>query len=113
MRDLMHIDQLRVLYQLPGMKNVGVRTDIVYTTVEGETFQLDVWYPLDMPPETTDARDAVIFVHGGPQPEQVAYINQSQPSVSCYQLIAASRLIAVMFKHRTDDGYTRLSEAAS
>lgn len=111
MRDLKQINQMRVLYTLPGMEQVPVRRGIVYKTVDGEDLKLDIYYPLDMQPGT--ARSAVLFVHGGSQPEHVMNVNESGPYVSWCQLVAASGLIAVMFKHRTDVGYTQLPEAAS
>jgi acetyl esterase/lipase len=111
MRNLKEIDRMRVVYQLPGMKQVQVRKDIVYKTVNGEDLKMDVYYPLDMPSQTP--RPAVLLVHGGSQSEQVEHIKESGPYVSWGQLIAASGLIAVMFKHRTDEGFTKLPEASS
>ena len=110
MRDLKQINQMRVVYALPGMERVPVWRGIVYKMVEGEDLKLDVYYPPDMPPGTV--RGAVLFVHGGSQAEHVEHVNESQPYISWCQLVAASGLIAVMFKHRTDELYTKLSEAA-
>ena len=72
---------------------------------------MDVYYPLDMLPDAS--LPAVLFMHGGSQPEHVEQVNESQHYISWCQLVAASGFIAVMFKHRTDEGYTRLPEAAS
>lgn len=111
MPDLEQINQMPVLYTLPGMEEIPVRRDKVYKTVGGEDLTLDVYYPLDLLPDTT--RGAVLFVHGGSQPEDVEHITQSRQYRSWSQLIAASGLIAVMFKHRTDEGYSNLPEAAN
>ncbi len=110
MRDLKEINQMRIVYALPEMEQVPVQRGIVYKAVEGEDLKLDVYYPPDM--QSGSARGAVLFAHGGSQAEQVVYINESQPYISWCQLVAASGLIAVMFKHRTDEMYTRLPEAA-
>jgi len=111
MRDLTDINRMRVVYRLPHMEQVPVRKDITYKTVNGEALKMDVYYPLDMSSHTPCP--AVLLVHGGAQPERVEHIKESAPYVSWGQLIAASGLIAVMFKHRTDEGYTKLREASS
>src|ERR1043166_8615692 len=111
MPDREQINQMPVLYTLPGMEEVSVRRDMTYKTVEGEALKVDVYYPGDLLPG--DTRGAVLFVHGGSQPEHVEHVNQARPHTSWCQLIAASGLIAVMFKHRTDEGYSKLPEAAS
>ena len=111
MRDFAKINQMRVVYTLPDMDRVSVRKNVVYKAVEAETLTMDIYYPHVMQPHTT--LPAVILVHGGSQPEHVEHITESQQYISWGQLIAASGLIAVMFKHRSDDGYTKLVEAGS
>jgi acetyl esterase/lipase len=110
MRDPKEIEQMRVVYQLPHMEKVPVSKDIVYKTVHEEDLKMDVYYPPNMPSHSPCP--AVLLVHGGSQPEHVEYIKESGQYVSWGQLIAASGLIAVMFKHRTDKGYTQLHEAS-
>lgn len=111
MRDIKEIEQMRIVYQLPRMEEVSVRKDIVYKTVNGENLMLDVYYPFDAQPYIP--RPAVIFVHGGSQPEHVERVRASQPYASWCRLVAASGVIAVMFKHRTDEGYSQLAQAGS
>ncbi len=111
MRDTKQIDQLPVLYTLPGMEQVHVQRGLVYKRVAGEDLMLDIYFPPNLP--SGSRRGAVLLVHGGSQPEHVARIMRSKPYTSWCRLIAASGLIAVLFKHRTDEGYTRLPEAAS
>lgn len=111
MPNLEQINQMPVLYTLPGMEEVPVRRGMIYKTVDEQGLKLDVYYPVDLLLGAT--RGAVLFVHGGSQQEHVEHINQSRPYISWCQLIAASGLIAVMFKHRTDEGYSKLPEAAS
>lgn len=111
MRDFDEINKMRVVYRLPHMEQVPVRKDITYKTIDGEALKMDVYYPLDM--QSHPPRPAVLLVHGGSQPEHVEHIKESGQYVSWGQLIAASGLIAVMFKHRTDKGFTQLSEASS
>ena len=110
MLDLKQMNQMSVLYTLPGMAEVPVVRDLVYETVDGEDLKLDVYYPVDLQPGET--RGVVLFIHGGSQPEHVELNNQTRPFVTWSQLIATSGLIAVMFKHRTDEGYSKLPEAA-
>src|SRR5437879_12410416 len=102
MPDREQINQMPVLYTLPGMEEVSVVRSMIYNTVDGEGLKVDVYYPGDLLPGNT--RGAVLFVHGGSQLEHVEHINQSRPYISWCQLVAASGLIAVMFKHRTDEG---------
>ncbi|GCE09429.1 alpha/beta hydrolase [Dictyobacter aurantiacus] len=111
MRNLEEINQMRVVYQMPHMEQVRVRKDIVYKTVAAEKLQMDVYYPPEMASQTP--HPAVLLVHGGSQATSIKHIKESGPYVSWGQLIAASGLIAVMFKHRTDEGYTRLHDAGS
>jgi acetyl esterase/lipase len=111
MPDFREIERMRVVYQLPGMEQVPVRKDIIYKTVGGEALKMDVYYPLDVP--SGERRPAVLLVHGGSRAESVEHIKASGPYVSWGQLIAASGHIVVVFKHRTDEGYTRLQEAGS
>ncbi len=111
MRDRKDIDRMRIVYQLPRMEQVHVRKNIPYKTIHKETLRMDVYYPPDLPVHTS--RPAVLLVHGGSQAEHVKHINESGSYVSWCQLLAASGLIAVMFQHRTDEGFTQLPEANS
>ncbi len=111
MRDLKDINRMRVVYQLPHMEQVPVRKDIVYKTVDGQDLGMDVYYPPAIQSHTP--RPAVLLVHGGSQPEHVEHVKESAPYVSWAQLLAAAGFSAVVFKHRTDEGFTRLNEASS
>jgi acetyl esterase/lipase len=111
MQECKPIHQMPVLYTLPAMERVSVKKGLIYKNVDGQDFPLDVYYPPDLVPDAP--RGAVLFVHGGSQPEQVEHITESRPYVTWCQLVAASGLIAVLFKHRTDEGYSKLPEAAS
>ncbi len=85
MRDSKQIEQMRIVYQLPRMEEVTVRKDIVYKTVDGEDLMLDVYYPLDAHLHVSPP--AVIFVHGGSQPEHVERVRESQPYTSWCRLL--------------------------
>src|SRR5579885_3275358 len=111
MRDIKEIEQMQIVYYLPRMGEVSVQKDIVYKTVDDEDLMLDVYYPLDR--QLHVPRPAVLFVHGGSQPEHVEYVRESRPYISWCQLVAASGVVAVMFKHRTDEGYSQLAQAGS
>jgi acetyl esterase/lipase len=108
MQDAQEINQMRIVYQLPAMEQVLMRKDIVYKTVDGQSLTIDVYYP---PNKYLDsAHPAIIFVQGGSRPEQVEHMKEVQQYISWSQLVAASGLIAIMFQHRADEGFTRLHD---
>lgn len=111
MQDPNERDRMRVVYQLPHMEQIPVHTDIIYKTIHGEDLKMDVYYPFDRP--SASIRAAMIFVRGGSQREQVKRMREVPQYVSWCQLMAASGFIAVMFEHRPDEGFTKLSEAGS
>ncbi len=109
MPDPKEIDQMRVVYEFPDMEHIPVKKDIVYKTVANEDLTMDIYYPFNIQPNTH--LPAVIFVQGGASAEQVKQHKVMQQYVSWSQLIAASGLIAVVFEHRSDEGYSKLSIA--
>jgi acetyl esterase/lipase len=89
--------QRRVVYALPGMDRVEVRRGVTYRPVDGDSLKMDVYAPRGLPAGAR--RPAVIFIHGGPiaagmQPQEWGAYR------SYGELVAASGLIAVAFKHR-------------
>jgi acetyl esterase/lipase len=111
MNSFEQINQMPVLYKIPGMERVSVRRGTVYKETDEESLKLDAYYPPDF--QLGTKRGAVVFIHGGSQPEHVQHIERSQPYSSWCRLVAASGFVAIMFKHRTDEGYAKLHEAAS
>ena len=101
----------RVVYQLPHMEQVPVYKDIIYKTINGADLMLDIYYPPDRQPDSI--RPAIVFVSGGSRQEYVHQMRDVQQYVSWCQLIAAAGFIAVMFEHRPDEGFSKLSEAGS
>lgn len=111
MQDQKARDQMRVVYQLPHMEQIPVYTDIIYKTIHSKDLKMDIYYPFDRSPDSI--LPAMIFVRGGSSQEQVKRMREASQYVSWCQLVAASGLIAVMFEHRSDEGFTKLSEAGS
>jgi len=102
------IDQLPVVYALPGMENVRVQKDLTYKEIEGQKLQLDVYVPAGIP--GTARLPAVLFVHGDPvRPGQ--NVKNARPFVSWGQLLAASGMIAITFNWRVRTEPADVAEA--
>src|SRR5215467_9510167 len=98
----------RVVYTVPMMDRVTVRRNLVYKTVDGVPLKADVYIP---PGSGPLARPAVIFIHGGPIPHNLATAPKEWGIFTSYgQIIAASRVVGVTFNHRFYSG-ERLDDA--
>jgi dipeptidyl aminopeptidase/acylaminoacyl peptidase len=101
----------RVVYTLPGMKQVHAHKNIVYKTVEDLELKLDVYYPAEH--HKSERLPAVVLIHGdGPQ-DYLAHIKDSSQYVSWGQLIAASGLIAVTANHRSSEALHNVAGVAN
>jgi acetyl esterase/lipase len=98
----------RIVHSVPGMDRVVVSRGRIYRTVGGESLGFDSYSPPGLPADAR--RPAVILIHGGPIAAGMA-----PPEWGIYrsygELIAASGLVAVTFKHRLY-GSDRLEGAA-
>src|SRR5262249_16199339 len=87
----------RIVYSVPGMDRVEVSRGRVYRTAGGESLGFDCYPPPGLPADAQ--RPAVVLIHGGPIAAGMA-----PPDWGIYrsygELIAASGLVAVTFKHR-------------
>lgn len=100
----------RIVYALPGMELAGVKT-AVYKQVGTMALQMDVYTPAGVGPGKL--LPAVVFIHGGPLPDNLA----TPPTrwgqfISYGQLAAASGLVGVTFNHRLY-GLDRFPDAES
>ncbi|HEY4230576.1 MAG TPA: hypothetical protein VGO79_10410 [Thermoanaerobaculia bacterium] len=86
-----------VVYQVPGMDRVGVKTNVPYKRVDGRELTLDLYYPPDF--KEGSLRPAVIFVNGvGGSPD--ASLKDWGIYRSWGRLVAASGWIGVTFESR-------------
>jgi acetyl esterase/lipase len=98
-----------VVYSLPGVAEVAVKTNLKYTDVDDPNLLMDVYTPRGL--SEGERRPAVLFVHGGAG-------SASRPKdwgifISWGRLAAASGLVGVTFTHRLGYPKPLLREAAS
>lgn len=98
-----------VVYRVPGMDKVIVKSDFKYTTANDPNLLMDVYVPPGL--AKGERRPAVIFIHGGAG----AFLKPKDWGVykSWGRLIAASGMIGVTFTHRLGYPKPLLAEAAS
>lgn len=97
-----------VVYRLPGMDGVGVRSNLKYSDNDDPNLLMDVYTPPNIAKD--DRRPVVLAVHGG------AGAQFKPKDWGIYQswgrLIAASGMAGVIFTHRLGYPKPMLSEAA-
>jgi acetyl esterase/lipase len=110
--DPAEIARMRVVYEVPGMDEVEVRRDLVYTEAEGTRMTLDLYLPAER--RRAESRTAVVLlIHGGPVPPAAyAKVKNMGVFVSYGELLAASGLAAVAFNH-LHHGWHDLAESAA
>src|ERR1700752_4355272 len=85
-----------IVYNLPGMENVSVLSNLKYSDVENPHLLMDVYMPSGL--RAGEARPVVLFIHGGAKPEY--RIKDWGIYQSWGRLIAAAGMIGVTFTHR-------------
>ena len=85
-----------VVYSVPGMDKVTVKTNLKYTSAADPNLLMDVYAPQGL--AKGERRPAVIFIHGGAGSE-------SKPKdwgiyITWGRLVAASGMVGVTFTHR-------------
>jgi acetyl esterase/lipase len=91
--------RMPVVYKLPGMDEVQVRSNIVYKRAGSEELRMDVYSPRDGGP--AEKRPAIIFIHGGPIPKTASLQPKDWADYVCFgKLAAASGFVGVTFNHR-------------
>ena len=98
-----------VVYSLPGMDKVAVKSDLKYTAADNPHLLLDVYTPPGL--AKGERRPAVIFIHGSAGAE--ARAKDWGIYVTWGRLVAAGGLVGVTFTHRLGFPKPLLSEAAS
>jgi acetyl esterase/lipase len=89
----------RIVYSIPGMEKIKARKDIVWKRVEGAELKLDVYSPPKQ--KRGQSLPAIIFIHGGPIPDNLLTEPKEWGVFTSYgQLAAASGFIGVTFNHR-------------
>ena len=87
----------RIVYQVPGMRSVKVKKNLVYKRADNGDLLMDVYSP-----KTPQKRlPAVLFVHGGRVPANLLTTPKDWAVyVSFGELVAASGFAGVTFNHR-------------
>src|SRR5918998_6599312 len=85
-----------VVYSVPGMEKVGVKSNLKYTSVENANLLMDVYTPPGL--AKGERRPAVLFIHGGAGAESRA--KDWGIYTSWGRLVAASGMAGVTFTHR-------------
>jgi acetyl esterase/lipase len=108
-KTIAEIVNMPVVYRVPGMDQVTVRSNLKYTKADDPNLLMVV----DSPPGLAkgDLRPAVIFIHGGAG-------SQSRPKDwgfyrSWGRLVAASGMVGVTFTHRLGYPKPLLAESSS
>jgi len=98
-----------VVYSVPGMEKVTVKTNLKYTTVDNPNLLMDVYTPPGL--SKGERRPAVLFIHGSAGAE--ARAKDWGVYISWGRLVAASGMVGVTFTHRL--GYPKpfLNDAAA
>lgn len=85
-----------VVYSIPGMDKVSVKTNLKYTNVDNPNLLMDVYTPQGL--AKGERRPAVIFIHGSAGAEAKA--KDWGVYISWGRLAAASGMVGVTFTHR-------------
>jgi len=89
-----------VVYAVPGMEGAEVRRDVVYHSLEdGTELTMDVYLPPGL--AEGERRPGVVFVHGGPVPEDKWHLVKNWGLFNAYgRMMAASGMVGVAFNNR-------------
>ncbi len=108
-RSMREIVMMPVVWRVPGMDDVQVKSDLKYTSVNSPHLLMDVYIPPSL--ANDERRPAVLFIHGG-VPEGSPAKNMGI-FTSWGRLVAASGMVGVTFTHRLGYPKPLLAEAAS
>jgi acetyl esterase/lipase len=107
-RSMRELVMMPVVYRVPGMDKVKVKSDLKYTTINNPFLLMDVYTPPDL--AKGEKRPAVILIHGGAGEETTP--KDWGFYVSWGKLIAASGMVGVTFTHRLSAQKASLAVAA-
>lgn len=101
----------RIFYSVPGMKDVGVKRNVVYRRVDGRELPADIYTPKGKTP--AKGHPVILFVHGGALPPNLkTTIKDWGVYVSYGELAAASGFVGITFNTRFFD-WAKVSEPQS
>ncbi|HKY04017.1 MAG TPA: alpha/beta hydrolase [Blastocatellia bacterium] len=103
------IAMMPVVYSIPGMDKVIVKSNLKYTPVDEPHLLMDVYIPPNL--RKDERHPAVLFIHGSVPPGSPA--KNMGVYRSWGRLVAASGMIGVSFTHRLGYPKPLLTEAAS
>ena len=108
-RTMREIVMMPVVYRVPGMDKVIVKSDLKYTTANDPNLLMDVYIPPGL--AKSERRPAVVFIHGGAG----SFLKPKDWGVykSWGRLVAASSMVGVTFTHRLGYPKPLLAEGAS
>lgn len=108
-RSMREIVMMPVVYRVPGMDKVQVKSDLKYTNVNDPHLLMDVYIPPRLAKD--ERRPTVLFIHGGVPAGRPA--KNMGIFTSWGRLVAASGMVGVTFTQRLGYPNPQLSEAAS
>lgn len=108
-RSFREIATLPVVYSVPGMSRVSVKSDLRYTSAGGPHLLMDVYAPPRL--RRGERRPAVLFIHGSVPPGSPA--KDMGVFRSWGRLAAATGMVGVTFTHRLGYPKPMFAEAAA
>ena len=88
-----------LVYRVPHMEKVIVRSNLVYKSTANATLKADLYLPQTV--SSNAALPAILFVLGDDEPEQLRNAKDWKFFQSYGRLAAASGYIGVTFNHRS------------
>jgi len=108
-RSIGELVKMPVVYRVPGMDKVVVKSDLKYTHVKDPHLLMDVYIPPNL--RKGERHPAVLFIHGSVPAGSPA--KNMGVYTSWGRLVAASGMVGVTFTHRLGYPKPLLAEAAS
>lgn len=108
-RSVREIVTMPVVYRVPAMDEVIVKSDVKYTHLNDPHLLMDIYIPPRLGKD--ERRPAVLFIHGSVPAGSPA--KNMGVYRSWGRLVAASNMVGVTFTHRLGYPKPQLSEAAS
>lgn len=108
-RSVQELVRMPVVYRLPGMERVTVKSNLKYVATGEPHMLMDVYVPPGL--AKSERRPAVLFIHGSVPPGSPA--KDMGVFRSWGQLAAVSNMVGVTFTHRLGFPKPMLNEAAA
>ena len=108
-RSMREVVMMPLVYRVPGMDKVQVKSDLKYTNASEPNLLMDVYIPQGLAKD--ERRPTVLFIHGSVPAGSPA--KNMGVFTSWGRLVAASGMVGVTFTHRLGYPKPQLAEAAS